>query len=52
MAVGLGLRKEDIPAFQEDFEKYVRSELSSEDLADKVSYDGMVSVADLGDDFF
>ena len=52
MAVGLGLRQEDIPAFQAEFEKCVRNELSSEDLIDKVSYDGTVMIGDIGDEFF
>ena len=52
MAVGLGLRQEDIPAFQAEFEKCVRNELTSEDLVDKVNYDGTVMIGDIGDEFF
>lgn len=52
MAVGLGLRKESIPEFQRVFEETVRGEITKEDLVDSVSYDGLVSLSDLGDDFF
>lgn len=52
MAVGLGLRKENIPEFRRVFEETVRSEITQEDLIDSVSYDGTVSLEDLGDDFF
>lgn len=52
MAVGLGLREEDIPAFQADFEKYVREELSQEDLEEKVSYDGKAEIGEIDDEFF
>ena len=52
MAVGLGLRKEDIPEFSRVFEETVRSEITPEDLIDSVSYDGTVNLSDLGPDFF
>lgn len=52
MAVGLGLRKENIPEFQRVFEETVRGEITEEDLIDSVSYDGLVNLCDLGDDFF
>ena len=52
MAVGLGLRKENIPEFRRVFEETVRSEITQEDLIDSVSYDGTVNLEDLGDDFF
>lgn len=52
MAVGLGLRKESIPEFQRVFEETVRGEITKEDLIDSVSYDGLVNLNDLGDDFF
>ncbi len=52
MAVGLGLKKENIPEFQREFEQHVRGEISREDLIDSVSYDGLVCLSDLGNDFF
>ena len=52
MAVGLGLHKSKIADFQREFEAHVREELQPQDLLSSVSYDGLVTIADLGDDFF
>lgn len=52
MAVGLGLRKDKIAEFQQEFEKHVREELQPQDLISSVSYDGSVNLGDLGEDFF
>ncbi len=52
MAVGLGLRKENIQEFRRVFEETVRSEITQDDLVDSVSYDGVVCLEDLGDEFF
>jgi len=52
MAVGLGLKKDKIAEFQKEFEAHVREELQPKDLVSSVSYDGIVTFADLGDDFF
>ena len=52
MAVGLGMKKENIPAFRELFEATVREEIREEDLIDRVTYDGSVVLGDLGDAFF
>lgn len=52
MAVGLGLHRSKITEFQQEFEAHVREELHPEDLKSCVSYDGSVTLADLGDEFF
>ncbi len=52
MAVGLGLHKSKIAEFQQEFEKHVREELQPKDLAPSITYDGIVNIADLGDNFF
>ena len=52
MAVGLGLPKDKIAEFQKEFEAHVREELQPQDLVSSVSYDGLVTIGDLGDDFF
>ena len=52
MAVGLGLHKDQIPAFQKAFEESVREEARPADFLNSVSYDGVMDLADLGDDFF
>ncbi len=52
MAVGLGLQKDKIPEFQREFEARVREELNPADLKSSVSYDGIVSIGDLGDEFY
>ena len=52
MAVGLGLAKEKIAEFQEEFERHVREEISPSDITDSISYDGLVTLSDLGQEFF
>ncbi|MBO4632046.1 MAG: single-stranded-DNA-specific exonuclease RecJ [Lentisphaeria bacterium] len=52
MAVGLGLPKDKIAEFQREFEQHVREEISPSDINDSISYDGLVQLAELGDDFF
>ena len=52
MAVGLGLHKDQIPAFQAAFEACVREETKPVDLMDSIEYDGVVDISDLGDEFF
>ena len=52
MAVGLGLAKEKIAEFQEEFERHVREEISPSDITDSISYDGLVTLGDLGQEFF
>ncbi len=52
MAVGLGLHKSKIAEFQMEFEKHVREELQPKDLVSSVTYDGIVNIGDLGDNFF
>ena len=52
MAVGLGLHKDKIAEFQKEFEAHVREELQPKDLISSVSYDGLVNIGDLEDEFF
>ena len=52
MAVGLGLPKDKIAEFQQEFEQYVREEISPSDINDSILYDGLVDLYELGDDFF
>lgn len=52
MAVGLGLPQSKIAEFQQEFEAHVREELHPEDLKSCISYDGTVTLSDLGDEFF
>ena len=52
MAVGLGLHKDKIAEFQQEFEKHVREELQPQDLVSSISYDGSVNLGELGEDFF
>ena len=52
MAVGLGLPKNKIAEFQREFELHVREEISPSDISDSVSYDGLVELCELGDEFF
>ena len=52
MAVGLGLNRENIPAFKKAFEEIVRAEFKPADIRDSVDYDGEVSIGELGDDFY
>jgi len=52
MAVGLGLPKDKIAEFQQEFEKHVREEISPSDISDSISYDGLVDLYELGDEFF
>ncbi|MBE6407329.1 MAG: single-stranded-DNA-specific exonuclease RecJ [Lentisphaerae bacterium] len=52
MAVGLGLHKDKIAEFQKEFEAHVREELQPKDLISSVSYDGLVNIGDLDDEFF
>ena len=52
MAVGLGLPKDKIAEFQQEFEQYVREEISPSDINDSILYDGLVELYELGDEFF
>ena len=52
MAVGLGLKKDQIGAFTEEFEKQVRNHISPSDIVDSVTYDGEISLDALDNDFF
>lgn len=52
MAVGLGLKKDKIPAFMEEFEKHVKNAISPSDIVDSLTYDGTLDLSELGDEFF
>ena len=52
MAVGLGMTKEMISKFHEEFEKQVSVHIKEADLVNQVNYDGIVELRDLSEDFF
>lgn len=52
MAVGLGLHKDRIKEFHDEFETHVRSEATPADLVDSISYDGLVDLRELDSSFF
>ncbi len=52
MAVGLGMKRENIEAFQKEFEANVKSQLTDEDLISKLEYDGEVDIPELNTEFF
>ena len=52
MAVGLGLKRENIEQFRKEFEQYTNELLSDSDLADSLVYDGDVDLCELDDNFF
>ena len=52
MAVGIGLKTENIAAFYEEMDKEIRSQIDPKELESFISYDGPADVADLTADFF
>lgn len=52
MAVGIGLKAEKIAAFFEVLDSEIRKQLSAEQLADYLYYDGELEICDLNHDFF
>ncbi|MBR3506102.1 MAG: hypothetical protein IKO02_03535, partial [Lentisphaeria bacterium] len=52
MAVGLGMNKDKIAEFQQEFEKCVREEAKPSDLTNYINYDGVVRLDELNDEFF
>ncbi len=52
MAVGIGLKTENIAAFYEEMDKEIRAQIDPTELESFISYDGPADVADLTDDFF
>ena len=52
MAVGLGLKSENIQEFATVFEEYTRGSLSEHDLCNSTVYDGDVELRELDDHFF
>jgi single-stranded-DNA-specific exonuclease len=52
MAVGLGMNKDKIGEFQQEFEKCVREEAQPSDLINYINYDGVVRLSELNEEFF
>jgi single-stranded-DNA-specific exonuclease len=52
MAVGIGLKTENIAAFYEEMDKEIRAQIDPTELESFISYDGPADVADLTEEFF
>ena len=52
MAVGIGLKTENIAAFYEEMDKEIRSQIDPSELESFISYDGEADLGDLTPDFF
>ena len=52
MAVGLGMNKDKIAEFQQEFEKCVREEAKPSDLTNYINYDGVARLDELNEEFF
>ncbi len=52
MAVGIGLKTENIAAFYEEMDKEIRSQIDPSELESFISYDGVAELGDLTPEFF
>ena len=52
MAVGIGLKAENIAPFYEEMDREIRKQLTAADLENYISYDGVAHLSELNSEFF